>query len=100
MKKQEYMTIKEFYKKIGYHNKNWRGGKTKGGGYILININGTYIPEHRLIWLQHSELLEIPKGKVIHHINGIKDDNKIENLQIMTSSEHSKLHQKQRGKNV
>ena len=28
----------------------------------------------------------------VHHINGIKTDNSIENLQVMTRSEHMKLH--------
>jgi len=34
----------------------------------------------------------IPSGYVIHHINGIKNDNRIENLQMMTPSEHTRLH--------
>ena len=32
----------------------------------------------------------------VHHINEIKTDNRLENLQILTRSEHSILHNKQR----
>lgn len=32
------------------------------------------------------------KGEVVHHKNGNKTDNRFENLQIMTVSEHRKLH--------
>ena len=33
--------------------------------------------------------------KIIHHINGNHEDNRIENLKEMSQSEHIKLHQKQ-----
>jgi hypothetical protein len=46
--------------------------------------------EHLVIW--ESIYGPIPKGKVIHHKNGNQRDNRIENLEIMSRSEHSKLH--------
>lgn len=45
---------------------------------------------HRYVW--EKEVGTIPKGCQIHHINGNKADNSIENLAIMTSSGHQRLH--------
>lgn len=56
------------------------------GGYKFSK--GTRV--HRLVWTNHNGA--IPEGSVVHHKNGIKDDNRIENLELMTLSEHASLH--------
>ena len=45
---------------------------------------------HRYVWEQ--EVGQIPKGCHIHHLNGDKSDNRIENLAILTASGHQRLH--------
>ena len=35
-------------------------------------------------------------GEVVHHINHVRDDNRLENLQLMTFKEHAGLHMKER----
>jgi hypothetical protein len=78
---------------------NWKGGKSfTSSGYILIRVPGHpgqnssgYVFEHIIIWEKANNSL-LPKGMVIHHINGVETDNRIENLQAMTKSEHCKLH--------
>ena len=45
---------------------------------------------HRYVW--EKEVGPIPKGFHVHHINGNKSDNRIENLSIMTATGHERLH--------
>jgi len=77
--------------------KKVKGRKVHSAGYIEIyvpdhpyNIRG-YVFEHRLVAEDHlGRYLE--KMEQVHHINQVKDDNRIENLQILTIAEHSKMH--------
>lgn len=77
---------------------NWKGGKNIARGYVRIhasdhpnNCNG-YVFEHRLVMEKHIGRHLLP-GEVIHHINGIRTDNKIENLKLLSSNgDHIKLH--------
>lgn len=60
------------------------------GGYPAIFLDGQNQHVHRLVWIKHRG--EIPKGCVVHH----KDENKlnwdIENLEVISRSEHLKRH--------
>ena len=59
----------------GKHNKGYHHGTIKNKKYL----------EHRLVWLYHHG--EWPKDQ-LDHINGIRDDNRIENLRECNNSEN------------
>ncbi|AEI91245.1 gp45 [Escherichia phage phiEB49] len=76
------------YHSEGYLTKNGcskRLGYNKPNGYLQMYVTMTgkmYV--HRIIWEMHNGA--IPDGMQIDHINGIRDDNRIENLRCVSAS--------------
>ena len=69
-------------------------GQKKNNGYMACTIRkyaqrgrkGYYV--HRFVWECFNGL--IPDGKIIDHVDNIKDDNRLCNLQLMTQKENCK----------
>lgn len=58
--------------------------------YCSTCEGGKTILTHRQVWIREHG--EIPKGYIIHHINGNKKDNRIENLELLSHKEHKVKH--------
>lgn len=80
----------------GSKSSNWKGGRVYMNGYVkilvgkhpLANSNG-YVLEHRLIWFNnHPEDIIRASNIIVHHFNGIRDDNRIENLIGLPKTKH------------
>ncbi len=70
----------------------------KKTGYIIGRVNGTQHYQHRYIMEQHIGRALFTEEHV-HHINGIKTDNRLENLQIISASDHARDHTVEKNKN-
>ncbi len=84
------------------------GGKNKKETHWWKNASGyiegrIWVSETRNIRVkQHRYVVELAIGRKllphesVHHINGVKDDNRLENLEVMSHGEHTREHSQSR----
>lgn len=59
--------------------------------YVAIKVEGVKKDLHRVLMENHLGR-KLGFNEVVHHINGDKSDNSIENLKVMSRSEHTRMH--------
>lgn len=82
----------EYYRNNQEKRSNFKKDKYDPMGYRLyLKKGGEVVREHRWIMEQHLGR-KLLTSEHVHHINGKKADNRLENLIVLTASEHHKDH--------
>lgn len=88
---------RSFYRRD--RSSRWRGGRSvHEAGYILLyrpehprSAPNGYVREHILV-MEAVLGGPVPDGFDVHHRNGVKDDNRPENLEVLTKAAHARAH--------
>ena len=79
--------------------RNLKEGKHLHRGYVFVrkldhpHQSGGNVPEHRLV-VEEKIGRYLRPDEHVHHVNHIKNDNRIENLMVVNNKEHRELHAK------
>ncbi len=101
------------FSKLGSKNPNWNGGRFPNKkGYWVLNFNVLpqadqemyagmaykksqrgrgYILEHRYLMARRVGR-PLERNELVHHLNGIRSDNRLENLELLDMRLHSRGH--------
>jgi hypothetical protein len=94
--------------RTGARSPTWRGGRFRSKGYWMVSLSivsaadmalalpmvpkdRDYLPEHRLV-MARTLGRPLKKGEVVHHRNGVKTDNRPENLETHDTRTHQMTH--------
>jgi len=86
--------------RTGYSHPNYKDVIDDGAGYLMEHRpewwtsrnRSAYVYQHHIVIAKAIGLTEIPKGFVVHHIDGNPKNNDISNLALLNMGAHAKWH--------
>lgn len=83
---------KKCKKNSGELHHKWKEGQyITPEGYRVILKDGSYLPQHRVVWQETNKATLLSTG-MVHHVNYDKLDNSPDNLLLFSSEEHGRFH--------
>ena len=91
----------------GSANPRWNDGRIMSShGYVMVRVgvehpcadSRGYAYEHLIVWLSAGKR-KPEKNELLHHRDDDKTNNRLVNLEIMTRSEHNRIHCRRQGRN-
>jgi hypothetical protein len=79
--------------KLGRRKRKCIGSsRIRPDGYTRREIEGVRKLIHNWVWIIYNG--RIPKGSQVHHKNGVRSDNRLENLELVSIEQHTFKHRK------
>lgn len=93
---------KEWKKNMSISRLRWAENNAKGfslkpSGYLEITRGKNKGRGLHCVIMEEYLGRPLERGEIVHHVDGVRDNNEIENLELMTRSEHSRCHRLREG---